>query len=94
MINEAFASGKAAGLTVFEIATGNAIRFFQNLDRNVGLGDVIFGLGTFVPYWGMLVTTAITVISGIRYLVSNTKVLTPSNLKRMFQKNGTKSSRS
>ncbi|EKR71192.1 CDP-diacylglycerol--glycerol-3-phosphate 3-phosphatidyltransferase [Leptospira noguchii] len=91
LINETYATGKTNGLTVFEIATDNAIRFFGNMDQNTGL---IFGLGTFVPYWGMLITTAITVISGIRYLVSNSKVLYPSNLKRMFQKNGTKSSRS
>ncbi|MCG6167460.1 CDP-diacylglycerol--glycerol-3-phosphate 3-phosphatidyltransferase [Leptospira sanjuanensis] len=94
LINEAYASGKASGLTVFEIATGNAIYFFQNPDKYKGLGDVIFGLGAFVPYWGMLVTTAITVISGLRYLVTNGKVLTPSNLKRMFQKRGTQSSHS
>ncbi|APH42341.1 CDP-diacylglycerol--glycerol-3-phosphate 3-phosphatidyltransferase [Leptospira interrogans serovar Copenhageni/Icterohaemorrhagiae] len=94
LINQAYATGKANGLTVFEFATNNAIQFFRNLDQNNGLGDVVFGLGTFVPYWGMLVTTTITVISGIRYLVSNSKVLYPSNLKGMFQKNGTKSSRS
>ncbi|EMF83770.1 CDP-diacylglycerol--glycerol-3-phosphate 3-phosphatidyltransferase [Leptospira weilii serovar Topaz str. LT2116] len=94
LINEAYASGKASGLTVFEIATGNAVYFFQNLNKNTGLGDVIFGLGAFVPYWGMLITTTITVISGIRYLVTNSKVLQPSHIKRMFQKNGTKSNRS
>ncbi|TGK31052.1 CDP-diacylglycerol--glycerol-3-phosphate 3-phosphatidyltransferase [Leptospira gomenensis] len=94
LINEAYAHGKASGLTVFEIATGNAVYFFQNLNKNTGIGDVIFGLGAFVPYWGMLVTTAITVISGIRYFVTNKEVLYPSNLKRMFEKNGTKSGRS
>ncbi|AVQ10828.1 CDP-diacylglycerol--glycerol-3-phosphate 3-phosphatidyltransferase [Leptospira santarosai] len=94
LINEAYASGKASGLTVFEIAAGNAVYFFQHLNQNAGLGDVIFALGTFVPYWGMLVTTAITVVSGIRYLVTNSEVLRPSRIKRMFQKNGTKSNRS
>ncbi|RHX86180.1 CDP-diacylglycerol--glycerol-3-phosphate 3-phosphatidyltransferase [Leptospira stimsonii] len=94
LINEAYASGKASGLTVFEIATGNAIYFFQNLNKNTTLGDIIFGLGAFVPYWGMLITTAITVFSGLRYMVSNSQVLYPSNIKRMFQKRGTKNSHS
>ncbi|EQA36837.1 CDP-diacylglycerol--glycerol-3-phosphate 3-phosphatidyltransferase [Leptospira inadai serovar Lyme str. 10] len=90
LINEVYHSGKEAGFTVFGIASGNASAFFASW-KEQGLpnwGDLVFGLGGFVPYFGMLITTFITVLSGLRYLISNREVLRPSAIRRAFGKNG------
>ncbi|TGK10022.1 CDP-diacylglycerol--glycerol-3-phosphate 3-phosphatidyltransferase [Leptospira fletcheri] len=90
LINDVYHSGKEAGFPVFTIASGNAEAFFRSW-KEEGIpswGDLVFELGGFVPYFGMLLTTFITVLSGIRYLVSNREVLQPSAIRRVFRKNG------
>ncbi|TGK00911.1 CDP-diacylglycerol--glycerol-3-phosphate 3-phosphatidyltransferase [Leptospira semungkisensis] len=90
IINEVYQSGKAGGETVFGIASENALAFFQAWKENgaPGWSDLVFGLGGFVPYFGMLITTFITVLSGIRYLVSNREVIRFASIRRAFGKNG------
>ncbi|TGK17184.1 CDP-diacylglycerol--glycerol-3-phosphate 3-phosphatidyltransferase [Leptospira fluminis] len=90
LINDVYHSGKEAGFTVFTIASGNAEAFFLSWKEEgvPGWGELVFELGGFVPYFGMLLTTFITVLSGIRYLVSNREVLQPSAIRRVFRKNG------
>ncbi len=90
LINEVYQSGKLAGQTVFGIASENAVSFIRTWKEmgTPGWNDLIFGLGGFVPYFGMLITTVITVLSGIRYLFSNREVIRFSSLRRAFGKNG------
>ncbi|TGK05280.1 CDP-diacylglycerol--glycerol-3-phosphate 3-phosphatidyltransferase [Leptospira langatensis] len=90
IINEVYQSGKESGMTVFGIASENAIAFFKTWKENgtPGWSDLVFGLGGFVPYFGMLLTTFITVLSGIRYLVSNREVIRLESIRRIFGKNG------
>ncbi|PJZ50178.1 CDP-diacylglycerol--glycerol-3-phosphate 3-phosphatidyltransferase [Leptospira saintgironsiae] len=90
LINEVYQSGKLAGMTVFGIASENAVAFVKVWQENgaPGWNELVFGLGGFVPYFGMLLTTLITVLSGIRYLLSNREVIRYSSIRRAFGKNG------
>ncbi|MCZ8157169.1 MAG: CDP-diacylglycerol--glycerol-3-phosphate 3-phosphatidyltransferase [Leptospira sp.] len=86
MINEMYALGKTAGLSTFEIATENAKSFYDTIRMDVlpETSELITLAAAFVPYFGMLLTTFITVISGMRYIVTNHSLLGFSNLKRIF----------
>ncbi|MBI3395370.1 MAG: hypothetical protein HY042_06015, partial [Spirochaetia bacterium] len=56
----------------WEIARKNLIAFVDGRFDNV-----FFGLGSFLPYYLMLLTTFITLLSGLRYLYSNYGLLLP-----------------
>jgi cardiolipin synthase len=86
MINEMYALGKTAGLSTFEIATENAKSFYQTLQADAipDSSALVTEVASFVPYYGMLLTTIITVISGLRYIFTNYSLLSYSNLKRIF----------
>ncbi|PJZ70365.1 CDP-diacylglycerol--glycerol-3-phosphate 3-phosphatidyltransferase [Leptospira perolatii] len=90
LINEVYANGKAAGESTFSIATQNAIGFTRAwTEQGVpSWNDLVFGLGGFVPYFGMLLTTFITVLSGVRYLITNRDVLRLQAIRKVFRKNG------
>ncbi|MCZ8341880.1 MAG: CDP-diacylglycerol--glycerol-3-phosphate 3-phosphatidyltransferase [Leptospira sp.] len=86
MINETYALGKLAGLTTWQVASQNANEFFVllNGEERVTFKDFFDSIASFVPYFGMLFTTFITVVSGLRYIFTNYQLLTYSNLKRIF----------
>jgi cardiolipin synthase len=86
MINEMYALGKTAGLSTFQIATENAKSFYYTLQADVlpDSSELITLAAAFIPYYGMLLTTIITVISGLRYIFTNYSLLSFSNLKRIF----------
>jgi len=86
MINEMYALGKTAGLSTFEIATENAKSFYYTLQADVvpESSELITLAAAFIPYYGMLLTTVITVISGLRYIFTNYSLLSFANLKRIF----------
>ncbi|MDF3820287.1 CDP-diacylglycerol--glycerol-3-phosphate 3-phosphatidyltransferase [Leptospira sp. 96542] len=86
MINDTYAMGKLAGYSTYEIASNNALEFYRFLKTtdNITLKDIFDSIASFVPYFGMLFTTFITVISGLRYLVTNYRLLSIQNLKRIF----------
>lgn len=76
-INEMYKFGRSQGLTSIEIANNNFNKFAQKkYDR---LSPFINDLSSFVPYYVMLLTTLITVLSGIRYLITNYQLLIPSS---------------
>ncbi|MDZ4726488.1 MAG: CDP-diacylglycerol--glycerol-3-phosphate 3-phosphatidyltransferase [Leptospira sp.] len=86
MINEMYSLGKTAGLSTFEIANENAKSFFHTIQNETlpDSTDLITLAAAFIPYYGMLLTTIITVISGMRYIFTNYSLLGFSNLKRIF----------
>ncbi|GBF49523.1 CDP-diacylglycerol--glycerol-3-phosphate 3-phosphatidyltransferase [Leptospira ryugenii] len=86
LINEMYTLGKTAGLSTFQIASENAKSFFATIQRDdlPETNDLITLAAAFVPYFGMLLTTIITVFSGLRYLVTNYSLLSYRNLKRIF----------
>lgn len=71
-INQIYINKKNEGLTNFEIANEFLIQFINN-----NYEDLLFILSSFLPYYLMLFTTIITIISGLRYLYSNYKLLLP-----------------
>ncbi|MCW7481497.1 CDP-diacylglycerol--glycerol-3-phosphate 3-phosphatidyltransferase [Leptospira kanakyensis] len=86
MINETYAMGKLAGYSTFEVAAQHANEFCKlvKTTENLSFKDFFDSIASFVPYFGMLFTTFITVISGLRYIATNYQLLTFSNLKRIF----------
>ena len=71
-INAMYAEANAQGTSTFQTAFDNYTKF-ANGEMAGGLS---FGLSTFVPYYLMLLTTIITVISGLRYIITNYNLFT------------------
>ncbi|MCR9143325.1 MAG: CDP-diacylglycerol--glycerol-3-phosphate 3-phosphatidyltransferase [bacterium] len=76
-INAVYESARAAGQGAYEVATENMLRFFSGPH----VESVSYELASFVPYYLMLLTTVMTVISGLRYLVTNYKLMLPPYAK-------------
>jgi cardiolipin synthase len=71
-INEIYIQKKEQGYHTIQIANEFFIQFIHgNYD------NFLFILSAFIPYYLMLITTIITIISGLRYLFSNYKLLLP-----------------
>lgn len=70
-INEMYSAARESGRGAFEVALENAVRFFG------GSANPFYDLATFAPYFLMLATTIMTVISGLRYLFTNHRLLYP-----------------
>lgn len=71
-INRIYSESDAHGVSPFESAWGFAMDFFRG-----NYESPFFALAAFLPYFLMLITTAVTVVSGLRYLVSNYRLLLP-----------------
>jgi cardiolipin synthase len=71
-INEMYRQGAEQGIGPFQMAVDSLVRFLEGPNESI-----IFGLSSFLPYFLMLFTTIITVISGLRYLYSNYELLLP-----------------
>jgi len=66
-INEEYRQAESG---VYELATQNMVKFFQGEAKNWH-----YGLASFLPFYMMMITTMLTVISGLRYLVANYHLL-------------------
>ncbi|MBX7057797.1 MAG: CDP-diacylglycerol--glycerol-3-phosphate 3-phosphatidyltransferase [Leptospirales bacterium] len=76
-INASYEAAQLQGISAYEVALGNLRNF--SADR----GGVVYQLASFSPYFLMLLTTFMTLISGIRYLITNYQLfLPPYNLRR------------
>ncbi len=82
-INKIYETGRALGTSGFEIAFHNYKNFsskeyeFQNFNW-------IDHAASFIPYYVMLITTIVTVFSGLRYLITNFNLVKPTNLYNLF----------
>ncbi len=87
LINELYEIEHANGLTTFEIATKNLMEFMDGWRRgeNWNFQQTLNRIASFLPYFGMLITTIITLLSGIRYLISNLRLLKPRNIYVAFK---------
>ncbi|MCX7999079.1 MAG: CDP-diacylglycerol--glycerol-3-phosphate 3-phosphatidyltransferase [Leptospiraceae bacterium] len=75
-INLLFDNGKEAGRLGIEIANENFMIFIQALQKKAPEDvDIFYHLAAFLPYYVMLITTFITVLSGLRYLITNRELL-------------------
>ncbi len=86
-INHLYDIGKDSGKLGIDIANENFWIFFQAL-QNKGAEnvDLAYHFAAFLPYYVMLITTFITVLSGIRYLISNKELLTWKNIYESLRK--------
>ncbi|MCS7204524.1 MAG: CDP-diacylglycerol--glycerol-3-phosphate 3-phosphatidyltransferase [Leptospiraceae bacterium] len=71
-INQIYLQKKEAGYFTFEIANEFFLAFIRG-----EYTDLFWILSSFVPYYLMFITTIITIISGLRYLITNYKLLLP-----------------
>lgn len=87
MINEVYMEASLAGYTTLETAVHNAQTFFYEWNETGSLSwqQILNRVAAFLPYFGMLLTTLITLLSGLRYLVSNSRLLRPRNLYIAFR---------
>ncbi len=72
LINQIYITKKQEGYHTIQIANEFFLQFINGSNP-----DYFFMLSSFLPYYLMLFTTIITVISGLRYLISNYKLLLP-----------------
>lgn len=72
-INDMYATAAREGRGAFEVATEAMLHFVQNFPTE----RLLYELSSFGPYYLMLLTTAFTVISGLRYLFTNLELLKP-----------------
>ncbi|MDH5656333.1 MAG: CDP-diacylglycerol--glycerol-3-phosphate 3-phosphatidyltransferase [Spirochaetia bacterium] len=75
VINELYHQAYLNGIDPWFVAFDNAIAFFQGTYKSVP-----YALASFVPYYLMLLTTLLTIVSGLRYLITNYELLLPKNL--------------
>ncbi|MCB1317431.1 MAG: CDP-diacylglycerol--glycerol-3-phosphate 3-phosphatidyltransferase [Leptospiraceae bacterium] len=72
-INDIYARGVEAGVSIAEVATANFYAFYNGTSGH----GLAFDLASFLPYYLMLATTIMTIISGLRYLITNYRLLLP-----------------
>jgi len=69
LINLQYNEGLSYGTTRWDVALGNLKAFLQGEG-----GGILFSLSSFLPYYLMLLTTFITILSLLRYLFTNYRV--------------------
>ena len=70
LIDEAYRDAVASGLTRWEVAGAHLKAFVTGESKGI-----LFGLASFLPYYLMLITALITLISLGRYLITNYRLL-------------------
>ncbi|MBW1711295.1 MAG: CDP-alcohol phosphatidyltransferase family protein [Deltaproteobacteria bacterium] len=70
LINQQYHSALESGLSRWDVAGANIRRFLRGQ-----YDDFFFGLTCFLPYYLMILTTIITILSLLRYLFTNYKLL-------------------
>jgi cardiolipin synthase len=79
-INAMYREAREQGIAPILVAQTNFQEFMAgNVD------SILYGISSFVPYYLMLFTTILTIISGIRYMVTNFRLFLPDRKKRKSQ---------
>jgi cardiolipin synthase (CMP-forming) len=79
-INKLYYEQRNLGKVGYQIAYENYSNFLLQYNSTENLETIISHLASFAPYYIMLITTIITVLSGLRYIVSNRELLKIKNL--------------
>jgi cardiolipin synthase len=82
MINDSYTIEMQNGLSAFQIASSNLLSFVQEWkdEPSMNLQQIFNRIAGFLPFFGMLITTIITLLSGLRYVISNSRLLKPKNI--------------
>lgn len=86
IINQAYEAGRNSGALGIQIANDIFSQFLSALNGNGNLTEILQLIAGFLPYYVMLLTTGITVFSGIRYIVSNRDLLNLKNILDAYKK--------
>lgn len=76
-INTMYSEARIEGIDPWEVALHNFTEFATGHSPSV-----LYGLSGFLPYFLMFITTIVTVISGLRYVVTNYHLFLPMNKSR------------
>ena len=71
-INETYRAASDAGISVWTTSWNYMMIFFKGNAKSLA-----YGLASFLPFYMMVLTTFVTVISGVRYLITNYNLLWP-----------------
>lgn len=86
IINQMYDEGKNSGKLGIEIANEGFTNFKSTLAQNNNNEQtMINSIATFLPYYVMLLTTGITVFSGLRYILTNRHLLNLSNIINAYK---------
>lgn len=82
-INKIYETGRGLGTSGFEIAVSN-YKNFSSKNYQFENFNWIDHAASFIPYFVMLITTIVTIFSGLRYFVTNFNLVKPKNLFNLF----------
>ena len=77
--------GKNSGKLGIQIANEGFINFIDTINHISNEQTLINSIATFLPYYVMLLTTGITVFSGIRYIITNRHLLNIKNIINAYK---------
>lgn len=86
-INALYETGRNLGKSGFTVAVENYLVFTKS-PQQFTMNDFswVDSIASFVPYFVMLVTTLVTVLSGIRYIITNFQLFTIENLMKLARR--------
>lgn len=85
IINQMYDIGKNSGKLGIQIANEGFINFIDTINHISNEQTLINSIATFLPYYVMLLTTSITVFSGIRYIITNRHLLNIKNIINAYK---------
>lgn len=85
IINSIYETERTAGKLGIEIANQSFSSFCMSLESGKNISEIINHLAGFLPYYIMLLTTGITVFSGIRYIITNRSLLNLKNIMNAYR---------
>jgi cardiolipin synthase (CMP-forming) len=85
IINQMYDVGKNSGKLGIQIANEGFVNFIDTINHISNEQTLINSIATFLPYYVMLLTTGITVFSGIRYIITNSHLLNIKNIINAYK---------
>jgi cardiolipin synthase len=86
-INEMYELGQANGKSGYTIAYENYTIFMKSPQEfTMHNFNWLDSAATFLPYYVMLITTFVTVLSGLRYIVTNYELLNPITILKLIRR--------
>jgi len=86
IINQIYETERNTGKMGFQIANDSFIQFINVMNSMDNITSHLNYIASFLPYYIMLLTTGITVFSGVRYLISNRELLNLKNIISAYTK--------
>ena len=86
-INTMYEQGQIIGKSGYQVAYENYTTFMKSPQEfTMNNFNWLDSAATFVPYYVMLITTVVTVFSGLRYLFTNYELLNPFTIWKLIRR--------